>query len=120
MKVEEAGLRIRPWGLRTQRKDLEAVSEDVVFMIRRAAYVGEIREVALRARRMGWAALFLGAATLIWAVWRGPGFDSRAAHYGEAAIGLGWLLFFYVMFQRTRYVRSHPFDPALHPIPTER
>ena len=120
MKVEEAGLRIRPWGLRTKRKDLEAVSEDVVFMIRRAAYVGEIREVALRVRRMGWAALLLGAATLIWAVWRGPGVHSSEAHYGEAAIVLGWLLFFYVMFQRTRYVRAHPFDPALHPIPTER
>ena len=120
MKVEEAGLRIRPWGLRTQRKDLEAVSEDVVFMIRRAAYVGEIREVALRARRMGWAALFMGAATLVWAVLRGPGVHSGVAHYGEAAIGLGWALFFYVMFQRTRYVRSHPFDPALTPIHSER
>ena len=120
MKVEEAGLRIRPWGLRTKRKDLEAVSEDVVFMIRRAAYVDEIREVALRARRMGWAALFLGAATLVWAILRGPGVHSRAAHSGEAAIVLGWALFFYVMFQRTRYARSHPFDPALNPIHTER
>lgn len=120
MKVEEAGLRIRPWGLRTKRQDLEAVSEDVVFMIRRAAYVREIREVALRARRMGWAALLLGAATLIWAVLRGPGVHSGAAHYGEAAIALGWLLFFYVMFQRTRYARRHPFDPALNPIHTER
>ena len=120
MKVEEAGLRIRPWGLRTKRKDLEAVSEDVVFMIRRAAYVEEIREVALRARRMGWAALFMGAVTLAWAVFRGPGMHSRVAHSAEAAIVLGWALFVYVMFKRTRYVRSHPFDPDLHPIEIQR
>jgi hypothetical protein len=112
MKVEEAGLRIRPWGLKTKVQDLDHASEDVVFMIRRAAYVEEIREVALRARRMGWAALLLGLATLIWAIVDGPGVHSRAAHAGEAAIIMGWGLFFYVMLQRTRYVRRHPFDPA--------
>jgi hypothetical protein len=120
MKVEEAGLRIRPWGLRTKVTDLESSSEDVVFMIRRAAYVEQIREVALRARRMAWAALFLGAATVMWAVLRGPGVHSRTAHTGEAAIVLAWGLFFYVMFQRTRYVRRHPFDPELNPIETQR
>ena len=120
MKVEEAGLRIRPWGLRTKVKDLEAASEDVVFMIRRAAYVEQIREVAFRARRMAWAALFMGAVTLAWAVLRGPGVHSRVAHSAEAAIVLGWSLFFYVMFKRTSYVRSHPFDPDLDPIHSQR
>jgi hypothetical protein len=119
MKVEEAGLRIRPWGLKTKVKDLDRASDDVVFMIRRAAYVEEIREVALRARRMAWAALFMGAVTVLWAVLRGPGVHSRAAHTGEAAILLAWGLFFYVMFQRTRYVRRHPFDPALQHIHTQ-
>ena len=120
MKVEEAGLRIRPWGLRTKRKELEAVSEDVVFMIRRAAYVEQVREVALRVRRMGWAALFMGVMTLIWAVLRGPGVHSRVAHSAEAAIVLAWVLFLYVMFKRTRYARSHPFDPAPNSIQSER
>ncbi len=119
MKVEEAGLRIRPWGLRSKVKDIETSSEDVVFMIRRAAYVEEIRDVALRTRRMGWAALFMGVVTLVWAVLRGPGMHSRVAHWSEAAIVLAWVLFFYVMFKRTSYVRSHPFDPALQPIHTE-
>ncbi len=111
MKVEEAALRIRPWGLRTSRRDLEPMGDDLVLLIRRAAYVDEIRCVALRARKVGLAALFLGFVTLVWAVWRGPGMDSDAAHSGEAAIVLGWVLFIYVMLKRTRYVRAHPFDP---------
>ena len=111
MKVEQAGLRIRPWGLRTTLKDLEAVSEDVVFMIRRAAYVDDVRHVALRTRKLGWAALLAGGGTVAWASTRGPGVDSAIAHSGELGIVLGWALFFYVMVKRTRYVRAHPFKP---------
>jgi hypothetical protein len=112
MRVEEAGLRIRPWGLRTTRKGLEGVSDDIVFMIRRAAYVSDVRAVALRARRIALLALMIGVATLAWAVLRGPGVHSRQAHWGEAAIGLSWLLLAYVLFRRTRYVRANPFDPS--------
>ena len=111
MKVEPAGLRIRPWGLRSALKDIGELTDDLVFMIRRAAYVSEIRSVALRARRLGWLALLLGVATFAWASIEGPGPDSRAAHWAIAAVGLGWALFFYVMMRRTEYVRAHPFDP---------
>ena len=111
MKVEEAGLRIRPWGMKTALKDLGDMHDDIVFMIRRAAYVDEIRAVALRARRVGWVALLLGLATLAWAALEGPGVHSGLAHTAEAAIGLSWLLFVYAMIRRTRYVRAHPFDP---------
>ena len=111
MKVEPAGLRIRPWGLRTITADLEGMTDDIVFMIRRAAYVSEIRAVALRARRMGLVAFMLGAATLIWAALRGQGVHSNVAHLAEGAIVLGWALFIYVTVKRTRYVRTHPFDP---------
>jgi len=111
MRIDEAGLRIRPWGLRTTRKGLEAMSDDIVFMIRRAAYVSDVRAVALRARRVALLALMIGLVTLAWAVLRGPGVHSRLAHTGEAAIGLSWLLLAYVLFRRTRYVRANPFDP---------
>jgi|GEM_PF-593308 len=111
MKVKEAGLRIRPWGLGRAHADVSHASEDLVFMIRRAAYVDDIRNVALRTRRIGWAALLAGLGTLAWAATRGPGVHSRAAHSGEIAIALGWALFVYVMVRRTRYVRAHPFDP---------
>jgi hypothetical protein len=111
MKVEEAGLRIRPWGLKSALQDLGDLHDDIVFMIRRAAYVDEIRSVALRERRVGWAALLLGVAAFIWAAWDGPGVHSRTAHTAEAAIALGSALFFLAMFKRTRYARAHPFDP---------
>ena len=111
MKVEPAGLRIRPWGLRTALKDLGDLHDDLVFMIRRAAYVDEVRQVALRERRLGWAALVLGAGTFAWAAFRGPGVDSLVADWAMATVALGWALFFYVMVRRARYARSHPFDP---------
>ncbi len=115
MKLRRAGLRIRPWGLRTVLADIEGMTDDVVFLVRRGAYVNEIRRVARRARRLGWLALLLGATTFAWAILRGPGVHSRPAHLALAAIILGWGLFFYVMFQRTRYARAHPFDPGDQP-----
>ena len=111
MKVEEAGLRIRPWGLRTAKRDLVGVSDDLVFMIRRASYVREIRAVALGTRKIGWATLVAGLLMVAWATLRGPGVHSTAAYSGETAIVLGWALFIYVMVKRTRYVRAHPFEP---------
>ncbi len=111
MKVEEAGLRIRPWGLRSALQDLGDLHDDIVFMIRRAAYVDEIRSVALRERRLGWAVVLLGLAALVWAALDGPGVHSRIAHVAEATVLLGSALFFHVMVKRTRYVRAHPFDP---------
>ena len=111
MKVDEAGLRIRPWGLRTNLSVLDASADDLVFMIRRAAYVGEIRALGLRVRRAGLTVELLGVLAFVWAALRGPGMHSRIAHTAEAAIVLGWLLLAYVMIRRTRYVRAHPFDP---------
>jgi hypothetical protein len=111
MKVEPAGLRIRPWGLRSALKDIGDLTDDLVFMIRRAAYVAEIRQVALSVRRIGWTALLMGAATFVWAALRGPGLESVVAEWAMAAVALGWVLFFYAMVRRTQYVRAHPFDP---------
>ena len=111
MKVESAGLRIRPWGVRSALKDLGDLHDDLVFMIRRAAYVDEVRQVALRARRLGWAALLLGAGTFAWATLRGPGLDSKVADWAMASVALGWALFFYVQARRAKYARAHPFDP---------
>jgi hypothetical protein len=111
MKLEEAGLRIRPWGLKSALRDLDDLHDDIVFMIRRAAYVDEIRSVALRERRIGWAALVLGIAALIWAAWDGLSLHARLAHVAEAAVLLGSALWFHVMIKRTRYARAHPFTP---------
>jgi hypothetical protein len=111
MKIEPAGLRIRPWGMRSALKDIGDLTDDLVFMIRRAAYMDEIRSVALRERRAGWLALVAGAATFIWAAIEGPGPDSKVARLAIAAFLLGWGLFAHVQVRRTEYVRAHPFDP---------
>ena len=111
MKVEPAGLRIRPWGMRSALKDIGDLTDDLVFMIRRAAYMAEIRSIGLRVRQAGWIVLMLGVATFAWATIDGPGPSSKIAHWAIAAVALGWVLFFYVMVRRTKYVRAHPFDP---------
>ena len=111
MKVEPAGLRIRPWGMRSALKDLGDLTDDIVFMIRRAAYLDEIRCVAWRARRAGWLALMAGVATFAWAAIAGPGPGSEVAHAAIAAVALGSALFAYVHARRTRYARAHPFHP---------
>ncbi|MEI9963639.1 MAG: hypothetical protein WDM92_01975 [Caulobacteraceae bacterium] len=80
-------------------------------MIRRATYVGEIARWALRVRRAALTAELIGLLAFAWAILRGPGVHSRLAHSGESAIVLGWALLIYVMIRRTRYVRTHPFDP---------
>ena len=111
MKLEDAGLRIRPWGVRSALKDLDDLADDIVFMIRRAAYKDEIRSVALRERRVGWVALLMGVGGLAWAAWDGPGVHSQPAHLAEGALALGSALFFHVMVKRARYARAHPFTP---------
>jgi len=111
MKVEPAGLRIRPWGMKSALKDIGVLADDLVFMIRRAAYVDEIRSVGWRARRAGWLALLLGAATFAWAALEGPGPESGLARWAMAAVALSGALFSYVQVRRTEYVRAHPFDP---------
>ena len=111
MKVEPAGLRIRPWGMKSALEDIGHLTDDLVFMIRRAAYVQQVRSVAIRARRAGWLSLLLGVATFAWASLEGMGPDSKLARWAVAAVALGSALFFYVQVRRTEYARAHPFDP---------
>ena len=111
MKVEPAGLRIRPWGIKSALKDIGDLTDYLVGRILLAAYRDEIRAVALRERRAGWLALLAGGATFAWAAIDGPGPDSRLARLAIAAVVLGWGLFAHVQVRRTEHVRAHPFDP---------
>ncbi|HWT50784.1 MAG TPA: hypothetical protein VN113_01220, partial [Caulobacter sp.] len=52
----------------------------------------------------------VGAILLIWGR-TAPGAPFWAVVAGLVTIGVGWLLFAYVILRRTRYVRAHPFDP---------
>nr|WP_232792908.1 hypothetical protein [Caulobacter hibisci] len=61
-------------------------------------------------RLLGFAACLVGVLLLIWGR-QVPGTPGWAAPTGLLVIGAGWLLFAYVIVRRTRYVRTHPFDP---------
>ncbi|MBI1683112.1 hypothetical protein [Caulobacter hibisci] len=77
---------------------------------RRAAYIATIRGLHRKERLLGFAACLVGVLLLIWGR-QVPGTPGWAAPTGLLVIGAGWLLFAYVIVRRTRYVRTHPFDP---------
>jgi hypothetical protein len=83
---------------------------DPVLVQKRVAYVKTIRALYRPERMAGMAGCLIGALLLIWGrqvadapVWAAP--------TGLVTIGAAWLLFAYVIYRRTRYVRAHPFDP---------
>lgn len=77
---------------------------------RRIEYIDTIRRLHANKRIAGFAACLVGALLLIWGRIRvdAPPFSVPA---GLVLIAAGWLLFAYVILARTRYVRTHPFEP---------
>ena len=76
---------------------------------RKIAYIEQIRGLYRRERTIGLVGCLLGVLLLVlaryrmtdatWAMWLAVG-----------VIGASWLLFAYVIFRRTAWVRAHPFD----------
>jgi hypothetical protein len=83
--------------------------DDSALKARKAAYIDTVRGLCRRERGLGFVACLLGAILLIWGR-TVPGAPSWAVVAGLVTIGVGWLLFAYVIIRRTRYVRAHPFD----------
>lgn len=84
--------------------------DDSVLDTRRAAYADTIRSLGRRERGVGFVACLLGALLLIWGrTVQGAPFWAVVA--GLVTIGVGWVLFAYVIIRRAGYVRAHPFDP---------
>lgn len=83
---------------------------DTALDARRTAYFNTVKSVGRRERGLGLLACLFGALLLIWGR-SGQGAPVWAVWAGLATIGVGWLLFAYVILRRTRYVRAHPFDP---------
>lgn len=77
---------------------------------KRRAYVATIRGLYRKERAGGFVACLAGVLLLIWGR-EVPGAPAWATPTGLLVIGAGWLLFAYVIVRRTRYVRTHPFDP---------
>lgn len=75
-----------------------------------AAYVTKIRGLYRKERALAFVASLAGVLLLIWGR-ETPGAPAWATPTGLLVIGAGWVLFAYVIVRRTRYVRTHPFDP---------
>jgi hypothetical protein len=86
------------------------VSDDPQLLAKRLAYAQMIRGLHRPERLTGLAACLVGALVLIWGR-MAPAAPAWAAPVGLVTIAAGWLLFAYVIYRRTRYVRAHPFDP---------
>ncbi|MEI6282134.1 MAG: hypothetical protein WCP82_05390 [Alphaproteobacteria bacterium] len=82
----------------------------VALTEQRPSYLQEVRGLNSGKRTLGFAVSLLGAMLLIWGRMR---VDSppMAIPSGLVLIATGWALFIYVIVMRTRYVRTHPFDP---------
>ena len=69
-----------------------------------AAYRAELRRVAWPLRLGGLALILMGAVVLIG--WKA---DATLRPMGYALLGLGWGLWFYVIWLRTRWAKAHPY-----------
>ncbi|CAN5385782.1 hypothetical protein BH10PSE4_BH10PSE4_15440 [soil metagenome] len=83
---------------------------DPVLVQRRVAYVKTLRGLYRAERAVGMIASLIGVLLLIWGR-QVAGAPAWAAPTGLVTIGAAWVLFAYVIYRRTRYVRAHPFDP---------
>jgi hypothetical protein len=78
---------------------------------RRVAYLMQVRSLHAGKRQAGFVACLVGALMLVFARMRPEASPAWLMPASLVVIGAGWLLFAYVIVMRTRYVRSHPFDP---------
>jgi len=77
---------------------------------RRAAYLDQVRGMYRRERTVGISGCLIGVMLLIWSRYRVDA-PPWAMWIALAVIVSAWLLFGYVVFKRTAWVRAHPFDP---------
>lgn len=72
---------------------------------KRAAYRRELRGIARRPRRAGFALVLAGAALLVWPRMGGPWYlgDWRVQDMGWALLAAGWIVWLYVIIIRTRH-----------------
>ncbi|WP_426011904.1 hypothetical protein [Caulobacter sp. DWR2-3-1b2] len=86
------------------------IAADPVLVQKRVAYVKTLRGLYRGERAVGMMASLIGVLLLIWGR-QVAGAPAWAVPTGLVTIGAAWLLFAYVIYRRTRYVRAHPFDP---------
>jgi len=85
------------------------VSDEADINARKVAYLDKIRGLYRRERTVGLVGCLVGVLLLVLARYR---FDAPWLMWtAVGVVAASWLLFAYVIFRRTSWVRTHPFDP---------
>lgn len=78
---------------------------------RRLAWINQVRGLHRTKRMIGFAGIIAGSGMLLW--WKlTPSVPDWAMWAGGGVLGVSWLLFVYVIFDRWRYVKNNPYNPA--------
>lgn len=74
----------------------------------RLAWIEKVRGLHRNKRMIGFAGVMAGAGMLLW--WKmTPEAPDWAMWAGGTILGLSWLVFVFVIFDRWRYVRNNPY-----------
>lgn len=77
---------------------------------RRLAWVNKVRGLHRNKRMIGFAGIVAGAGMLMW--WKmTPPAPDWAMWGGVGILGASWLVFIFVIYDRWRYVKKHPYNP---------
>lgn len=78
--------------------------------VRRMAWINKVRGLHRNKRMIGFAGIIAGAGMLMW--WKmTPHAPEWAMWGGVGILGVSWLLFIFVIFDRWRYVKKNPYKP---------
>ena len=75
---------------------------------RRVAWITKVRNMHRNKRMLGLAGIILGAALVAWSRFT-PDAPPWALIVGFTVLGLSWVLFIYVIFDRWRWVKKNPY-----------
>ena len=81
---------------------------------RRIAWITKVRNMHRNKRMLGLAGIILGAALVAWSRFT-PDAPSWALTAGFTVLGLSWVVFIYVIFDRGRWVKKTPYKPGAPP-----
>ena len=78
---------------------------------RRVAWITKVRNMHRTKRMLGLAGIILGAALVAWSRFTltAPPWALTA---GFTVLGLSWIVFIYVIFDRWRWVKKNPYKPG--------
>ena len=78
---------------------------------RRLAWITKVRTMHRNKRVLGFAGIILGACLVMWARLSPDAAPSWALYAGFVVLGVSWIVFVYVIYDRWRWVKKNPYKP---------